>query len=179
MSKAVAAALECGVTLGGPNLVEAKLARLMCERFGAVERIRFCNSGTESNILALSAARAFTGRSDILVVDRSCHGGVLTYTGEPPLNVPYPTHRMEFNQVDAAASQVRALGDRLAAVLIEPMIGAGGGIPADIEFLQALRAVSEENGAMLIFDEVMTSRPWRSVGECPRFGECREGSLAL
>lgn len=158
ISDAIRRALASGITLGGPNLVEAKLARLMCERFPAVERMRFCNSGTEANILAIGAARAFTGRSDILVVDRSYHGGVLTFAGESPLNLPFPIHRMTYNDTDAAIDQIRRLGKRLAAVLVEPMMGAGGGIPATREFLQGLRDATRETGALLIFDEVMTSR---------------------
>jgi glutamate-1-semialdehyde 2,1-aminomutase len=158
IAAAVKEALARGITLGGPNLVEAKLARLMCERFPAVERMRFCNSGTEANILSLSAARAFTERTDILVVDRSYHGGVLTFAGENPLNVPFPFHRMTYNDSDAAVDRIRRLGKHLAAVIVEPMVGAGGGIPASKEFLLALRNASDETGALLIFDEVMTSR---------------------
>jgi len=158
IADAIRKALASGITLGGPNLVEAKLARLMCERFPAVERMRFCNSGTEANILCLSAARAYTGRTDILVADRSYHGGVLTFAGESPLNLPFPIHRMIYNDVDAAIDQIRGLGKRLAAVLVEPMMGAGGGIPATRDFLQTLRRATRETGALLIFDEVMTSR---------------------
>ena len=158
IAKAIHTALDEGVTLGGPNMMEAKLARLMCERFPAVERLRFCNSGTESNILALSAARAFSERSDIIVVDGSYHGSVLTFVGNSPLNLPFPIHRITYNDTDAAVELIRKLGTSLAAVLIEPMIGAGGGIPATSEFLQGLRSATEASGALLIFDEVMTSR---------------------
>jgi glutamate-1-semialdehyde 2,1-aminomutase len=158
IAAAVQEALASGITLGGPNLVEAKLARLMCERFPAIERIRFCNSGTEANILSLSAARAFTERTDILVVDGSYHGGVLTFVGESPLNLPFPIHRMTYNDTGAAVDRIRRLDKRLAAVLVEPMVGAGGGIPATKEFLAGLRSATDETGALLIFDEVMTSR---------------------
>jgi len=158
IANAIREALASGITLGGPNLVEAKLARLMCERFPAVERIRFCNSGTEANVFSLSAARAFTGRTDVLVVDGSYHGGVLTFVGDSPLNLPFPIHRMTYNDTEAAMDRIRHLDTRLAAVLVEPMIGAGGGIPATKEFLQGLRSATHETGALLVFDEVMTSR---------------------
>ena len=158
IAAAIHAALDRGVTLGGPSLVEAKLARLMCDRFPAVERLRFCNSGTEANLLALSAARAFTGRSNVVVVDGSYHGGVLTFAGDSPLNVPMPFHRVVFNETDAAVDAIHRIGDTLAAVLVEPMVGAGGNIPASPEFLQGLRDASAQTGALLIFDEVMTSR---------------------
>ncbi len=155
---AITKALANGLTFGGPNAVESKFAQLMCSRFPAVERLRFCNSGTESNVLALSAARAFTGRTDILVVDGSYHGSVLAFAGNSPLNLPFPTHRMVFNNPESAKQKILNLDGKLAAVLVEPMIGAGGCIPADPEFLAGLRHLTEQTGALLIFDEVMTSR---------------------
>jgi glutamate-1-semialdehyde 2,1-aminomutase len=160
IADAIREALLGGLALGGPNLVEAKFAALMCERFPAVERIRFCNSGTESNIFAIGAARAYTGRTDIIVADCSYHGGPLSFEGESPLALPYPVHRIAYNDTEAAVDRIRALGGRLAAVLIEPVVGAGGGIPADYEFLAALRSATADSGALLIFDEVMTSRLW-------------------
>ena len=158
IANAVHAALDKGLVLGGPNLIEAELARLMCDRFPAVERLRFCNSGTESNIFALSAARAFTGRTDILVVEGSYHGGPLSFEGESPLTLPFPIHKMTYNDPQGAVEKIRALGNKLAVVLVEPVIGAGGGIPASSDFLLSLRSATEETGALLIFDEVMTSR---------------------
>ena len=158
IANAVHAALDKGLVLGGPNLIEVELARLMCDRFPAVERLRFCNSGTESNIFALSAARAFTGRTDILVVEGSYHGGPLSFEGESPLTLPFPIHKMTYNDPQGAVEKIRALGNKLAVVLVEPVIGAGGGIPASSEFLLSLRSATEETGALLIFDEVMTSR---------------------
>ncbi|HCX87433.1 MAG TPA: aspartate aminotransferase family protein [Gammaproteobacteria bacterium] len=151
-------ALSQGLTFGGPTEREAQLAGLICERFPAVERLRFCNSGTEANVLALSSARAHTGRTDIMVVDGSYHGGVLSFAGENPLNAPFPTHRIPFNDPDAAVEKIQNAGNALAAVIVEPMIGAGGCIPARPGFLEALREATEKTGALLIFDEVMTSR---------------------
>ncbi len=158
IANAVHAALDKGLVLGGPNLIEVELARLMCDRFPAVERLRFCNSGTESNIFALSAARAFTGRTDILVVEGSYHGGPLSFEGESPLTLPFPIHKLTYNDPQGAVEKIRALGNKLAVVLVEPVIGAGGGIPASSDFLLSLRSATEETGALLIFDEVMTSR---------------------
>ena len=155
---AVIVALKAGIVRGGPNAVDGQLARLMCERFAAVERVRFCNSGTEANILALSAARAFTGRTDVVVMQGGYHGGVLMFGGDHPLNLPMPFHRARFNDAAASIALIRGLGDRLAAVLVEPIMGAGGVIPAEPGFLEALREVTRETGALLIFDEVMTSR---------------------
>jgi len=155
---AVSQALSHGLTFGGPTEREAQLAGLICDRFPAVERLRFCNSGTEANVLALSSARAHTGRTDIMVADGSYHGGVLSFAGENPLNAPFPTHRIPFNDLDAAVEKINSMGSKLAALIIEPMIGAGGCIPAHPGFLEALREATQKTGALLIFDEVMTSR---------------------
>ena len=155
---AISDALKKGLTLGGPTSSEAQYAALICERFPAIERMRFCNSGTEANILALSSARAFTKRTDILVIDGSYHGGVLSFAGESPLNIPFPIHRVQFNDSEQAAKRIRALGSKLAAVIIEPMIGAGGCIPGQSEFLMTIREETSKTGALLVFDEVMTSR---------------------
>ena len=158
IAQALSRALADGLTFGSPTEQEGHLGALICERFPAVERLRFCNSGTEANMLALSSARAHTGRTDIMVVDGSYHGGVLSFAGDNPLNAPFPTHRIPFNDLVTAAETINTVGDRLAALIIEPMIGAGGCIPADADFLKGLREATEAVGALLIFDEVMTSR---------------------
>ena len=158
IAQALSRALSDGLTFGSPTEQEGHLGALICERFPAVDRLRFCNSGTEANMLALSSARAHTGRTDIMVVDGSYHGGVLSFAGDNPLNAPFPTHRIPFNDLVTAAETINTVGDRLAALIIEPMIGAGGCIPADADFLKGLREATEAVGALLIFDEVMTSR---------------------
>ncbi len=158
IAQALSRALSDGLTFGSPTEQEGHLGALICERFPAVERLRFCNSGTEANMLALSSARAHTGRTDIMVVDGSYHGGVLSFAGDNPLNAPFPTHRIPFNDLVTAAETINTVGDRLAALIIEPMIGAGGCIPADADFLKGLREATEAVGGLLIFDEVMTSR---------------------
>ena len=158
IAQALSRALSDGLTFGSPTEQEGHLGALICERFPAVERLRFCNSGTEANMLALSSARAHTGRTDIMVVDGSYHGGVLSFAGDNPLNAPFTTHRIPFNDLVTAAETINTVGDRLAALIIEPMIGAGGCIPADADFLKGLREATEAVGALFIFDEVMTSR---------------------
>ena len=158
ITQALTRALSDGLTFGSPTEQEGRLGALICERFPAVERLRFCNSGTEANVLALSSARAHTGRTDIMVVDGSYHGGVLTFVGDNPLNAPFPTHRIPFNDLRTATETINRVGGRLAALIIEPMIGAGGCIPADADFLKGLREATEAVGALLLFDEVMTSR---------------------
>ncbi|MGE0714843.1 MAG: aspartate aminotransferase family protein [Alphaproteobacteria bacterium] len=156
--KAIRAALEGGIALGGPNIVEAKLARLVCDRFPSIDSIRFTNSGTEGNLLAVSAARAFTKRSKILVMQGGYHGGVFYFSGPTPLNAPFPFVFGRYNDSDATAAVIREHAAELAAVIVEPMMGGGGCIPADFAFLAMLREEATKAGALLIFDEVMTSR---------------------
>lgn len=156
--EAIETAVRGGIVLGGPNLVEERFARAICQRFPAIERVRFCNSGTEANLFALSAARAFTGRQAVVVMEGGYHGGVLNFTGHGHLNVPMPFHLAPYNDVSAATRIIRRLGGDLAAVIVEPMMGAGGCLPGTPEFLGALRGETEDVGALLVFDEVMTSR---------------------
>jgi len=159
IAAAVRKALAAGTVLGGPNPYEAELATLMCERFPSVERVRFCNSGTEGNLMALSLARVATGRDTIMVFDGAYHGGVFYYAhGGSPMNVPFPTIVGEYNDADRARALITEHAADLAAIIVEPMMGSGGGIAGTPEFLGALRAEADRHGIVLVFDEVMTSR---------------------
>lgn len=155
---AIDAALDRGLVRGGPGEAEGTYAALLAARFPAVERLRFCNSGTEANVLALMAARAFTGRTDVLVVEGGYHGGVLYFSGESPVNLPLPFRRIPYNDPGAARGAIRAAGPALAAAILEPMLGGGGCIPASPEFLGVIREETARTGALLVLDEVMTSR---------------------
>ena len=146
---AIRDALADGILLGAPNRYEALLAETVCARFPSIELVRFCNSGTEANLLALSLARAVTGRTGVLVFTGAYHGGIDT---------PYEWATATYNDTDAAVRTIEAKADELAAVIVEPLQGAGGVIPGDAEFLRALRAATAAAGVILIFDEVMTSR---------------------
>ena len=155
---AIDAALDGGWNLGGHGAMEARLARLICDRFPSIDLVRFTNSGTEANLMALGTAAAVTGRRRVLVFEGGYHGGVLSFAGGgQPINVPYGWVLARYND-PAAAALAREHGADLAAILVEPMQGSGGCIPADPDFLQALRHAADATGAVLIFDEVMTSR---------------------
>ncbi len=154
---AIKQAADDGWVLGGPNLLEARLAQTIVDRFPALERVRFTNSGTEANLMAIAAARAFTGRDRVMVFKGAYHGGVL-YFGGSPLNVPFDYVMGDYNDPEGAAAMIRAQGDRLACVLVEPMCGSGGCLPGSEAFLESLRSATAETGALLVFDEVMTSR---------------------
>lgn len=156
---AIAGAAKDGLTLGGPTPNQQRFAELICGRFPSVERVRFANSGTEANLMAVSLARAVTGRDGVLVFDGGYHGGPLTFTGpDRRLNVPFPWVVGEYNDAEAARSTIEEQPDRLAGVLVEPMLGGGGCIPATRAFLGALRDATQRSGVLLIFDEVQTSR---------------------
>lgn len=159
IGEAIRDALDNGLVLGAHNEIESRLAAKILERFPSMERIRFTNSGTEANLMALGIARLATGRRRIMVFDGAYHGGVL-YFGDSPrtVNVPFDFVRATYNDADGAARAIRMHGDEIAAVLVEPMQGAGGAIPATGVFLDALRETTRERGCLLIFDEVMTSR---------------------
>jgi glutamate-1-semialdehyde 2,1-aminomutase len=157
--EAVKEALSDGIVLGAPNRYEAELARILVERFPALELVRFTNSGTEANLMAVSVARVFTGRSKVLVMKGGYHGGVFIFSGNgSPLNVPFPFLLADYNDVEGTRAMIRANAADLACVILEPMLGGGGCIPATVEFLQMLREETRKAGSLLVFDEVMTSR---------------------
>lgn len=153
-------ALDAGLSLGAHNEAELDLAEALRARFPSLELLRFTNSGTEANLMALTAARIATGRSHVLAFAGAYHGAVLSFADAAgsPTNVPFPFLVGTYNDTEGAIRLIREHGDKLAAVIVEPMLGAGGCIPGSAEFLRALRAETERCGAVLVFDEVMTSR---------------------
>jgi glutamate-1-semialdehyde 2,1-aminomutase len=157
--RAIEEALARGLNFGAQNEAEARFAAAICARFPSIELVRFTNSGTEANLMAVSAACAISGRPKILVFGGGYHGGVFYFRGHgSPLNAPFDYLIGRYNNLDAVAELVRPHRAALAAILVEPMQGTTGCIPAARAFLAGLRALADETGALLIFDEVMTSR---------------------
>ncbi len=157
--QALEQALKNGLTLGGPNLWEARLAEAVCSRFDSISKVRFCNSGTEANLFALVTARAYTGRNTIVVFDGAYHGGVMTFSGGgSPMNVPFDYIVLPYNDSAEARKLFSDKGTGIAAVLVEPILGAAGNIPGTDDFLATLREQTSQHGSLLIFDEVKTSR---------------------
>jgi len=151
--------LDHGIAIGGSTKYERELARLLCERFPSLEQLRFCNSGTEAGLMAITTARLVTGRDKILVFNGAYHGGVLKFpTGLSRFNAPYDYVLAEYNDSEGTSELIRRIGDQLAAVIVEPILGAGGSIPGSRAFLQMLRETTREVGAVLIFDEVKSAR---------------------
>lgn len=155
---AVEDALRHGINLGAHHTKEVELAEAVTRRF-AMELVRFTNSGTEANMMALAAARCHTGRGTIMPMLGGYHGGTLYFSqGPSPVNAPYPAVLGTFNDIPATRALLARYGADLAAVILEPMLGGGGCIPAERDFLLMLREETVKHGIVLIFDEVMTSR---------------------
>ena len=133
------AALREGLSRGAHTRFEVDLAEAICARFPSMERVRFTNSGTEANLMALSAARAFTGRDRVLVFRGGYHGGVLSFAGRSPVNAPYDVLLADTTTRPAARALMRGHAATVACVLVEPMLGSGGCMPGDPAFLSALR----------------------------------------
>lgn len=146
---AIAAASE-GIVYPAPHEAQLDLAEHLVERHPAAEKIRFTNSGTEAALLAIRIAQAVTGRDRFVLFEGGYHGSAPLISGPHPQVI-----RVPFN--DAAAVE-GVLDDSIAAVLFEPCLGVGGVIPADPEFVRALRSHSHRAGALLVVDEVQTLR---------------------
>ncbi len=152
-------ALAHGFAMGAPTKHERMLAQLLCDRFPGIDQIRFCNSGTEANIWALTTARMLTGRTRFLAFNGAYHGGVIKFPDGPcALNLPFDFVLADYNDVEGTEELIRRNGNELAAVIVEPILGAGGNIPGSREFMTMLRRLTSEIGALLIFDEVKTAR---------------------
>lgn len=162
IQEAVSKVLADGVNLGAQNNYERHFAKLVCERFPSIEKVRFTNSGTEANLMAITAARAFTGRSKILVFEGGYHGGVFLFKPGVETNAPFSWITVAYNDSAAAANAIQEHGSDLAAVIVEPMLGSGGCIAANADFLATLRRETRDVGSLLILDEVMTSRLGKS-----------------
>jgi glutamate-1-semialdehyde 2,1-aminomutase len=156
---AVKRALADGFLLGAPNRYEVVLAEAICTRFPSIELVRFSNSGTEANLLALSLCRAVSGRSRVLVFAGAYHGGILLFAhGVSPLNPPFDWLVGDYNDAAKAARLIEENAPELAAVIVEPLQGAAGVIPGDPAFLRMLREATARHDVLLVFDEVMTAR---------------------
>lgn len=156
---AIMAALQEGMNLSAHNRREARLAELICTRFPSMKLVRFTNSGTEANLMALAAAKAATGRRKILVFEGAYHGSVLAFpAGGSAMTVPHEFIVGPYNDIERSSALIAGHRHELAAILVEPMLGAGGCVPATAAFLEGLRDAARDSGAALIFDEIQTSR---------------------
>lgn len=157
--EAIKAAIDNGLSLSGHTRAEAEFARIVAARFPAMELLRFTNSGTEATLLALTLARIVTGRKKVMAFDGGYHGSVFVFKDAVnAVNVPFDWIFAPYNDIDATRALIAEHKDDLAAIIVEPMQGSGGCIPSEPAFLSMLRDETQNIGALLVFDEVMTSR---------------------
>jgi glutamate-1-semialdehyde 2,1-aminomutase len=169
--RAVRGALKNGTSFGAPTELETELARLVCDALPSVERVRMVSSGTEATMSALRLARAATGRSRILKFEGCYHGhsdallvgagsGVATLgiPGSPGVPEAFTelTIQAPFNDLRAVRDAFARWGEEIACIIVEPAAGNMGLVLPEPGFLEGLRELCDQSGAVLIFDEVMT-----------------------
>lgn len=164
-------ALEKGTSFGAPSVLENVLAEMVIDAVPSIEMVRFVNSGTEACMAVLRLMRAFTNREKVIKFEGCYHGhadmflvkagsGVATL-GLPdspgvPKAVTSSTLTAPYNDLDAVKALFEENRDEIAGVILEPVVGNAGFIPPDAGFLEGLRELTQEHGALLVFDEVMT-----------------------
>ncbi|MDX1809915.1 MAG: glutamate-1-semialdehyde 2,1-aminomutase [Sulfurospirillaceae bacterium] len=170
IENAVVDSVKKGLSFGAPTSVETILAEKICDLFESIDKIRFVSSGTEAVMSAIRLARGYTNRDDIIKFEGCYHGhsdsllvqagsGAVTF-GTPsspgvPADLTKHTLLAKYNDIESVKKCFENSHD-VACVIIEPIAGNMGFVPADIEFLKELRQVCDANGALLIFDEVMS-----------------------
>ena len=180
VKQAISAQLELGTCFPGPTQPQIRLAQIICQRTPSIKRVRFTNSGTEATMNAIRGARAFTGKNKVVKAEGAFHGteDVMEVSIAPdpgqagPQATPIPIHHvkgipegvladieiMPFNDPHAARELIEKHGNDLAAVIVEPVMGSAGMIPAATGYLESLREGCNKVEALLIFDEVITYR---------------------
>ena len=168
---AVKHAAENGLSYGAPTEIEVTMSQKICQLMPSIEMVRMVNSGTEATMSAIRLARGFTGRDDIVKFEGGYHGhgdsllvkagsGMLTF-GEPsspgvPADLAKHTITLDYNNPQQVRDLFAKQGDKIACIIVEPVAGNMNCIPPVEGFLDTLREVCDESGALLIFDEVMT-----------------------
>ena len=169
--RAIAAVLNRGTSFGAPTDLEVKLAKMVINAIPSIEMVRMVNSGTEATMSAIRLARGITGRDTIVKFDGCYHGhadtllveagsGVATLgiPGSPgvPESVAADTRSLPYNDIDSITKVMGEQGGKIAGIIVEPVAGNMGLVPPAEGFLKTLRELTEKNGSLLIFDEVMT-----------------------
>jgi glutamate-1-semialdehyde 2,1-aminomutase len=177
--------LEIGTSFGAPTEREVELAELVRECVPSIEMVRLVSSGTEATMSALRVARGFTGRDLTIKFEGCYHGHVdsllvkagsgmatlgIADTAGVPESFAATTLALPFNSVEAVEEAFNERGDKIAAVIVEPVVGNMGCVPPLPGFLEALRSLTAKHGALLIFDEVMTGFRLALGGAQERFG---------
>jgi len=183
--RAVQTAAENGTSFGIPNPLEVTMAQRICALVPSVQKVRMCNSGTEATMSAIRLARGFTRRDKIIKFDGCYHGhadsllvragsGALTFGHPDSAGVPaaFTQHTivLPYNDPDAVQAALAANPGQIAGIIIEPVPGNAGLYLPRPGYLEALRAMTKADGALLIFDEVMTGFRLAPGGAQERFG---------
>jgi glutamate-1-semialdehyde 2,1-aminomutase len=180
VNQAISRQMKQGILFGAPSQSQYELGRLICKRVDSVDRVRFCNTGTEAVMYAIRAARAITGRNKVLKMEGGFHGNTeqMEISVSPNLAVAGPLERpvavpetqgitqgilqdilvTPFNDIETAKRIIHENEKEIAAVIVEPVMGVTGMVPAKTEFLQFLREVTRQTGILLIFDEIISFR---------------------
>ena len=170
IENAVIAAVKKGLSFGAPTLAETELAKMVIDLIPSLEKIRFVSSGTEAVMSAIRLARGFTGRDDIIKFEGCYHGhsdsllvqagsGMVTFGSPSSPGVPadFTKHTLlaQYNDIESVKKCFAQSSD-IACIIIEPIAGNMGLVPADKDFLAELRSLCDTHGTLLIFDEVMS-----------------------
>ncbi|MBJ7539626.1 glutamate-1-semialdehyde 2,1-aminomutase [Marinomonas transparens] len=168
---AVRKQLDYGLSFGAPTEVEITMAEKVCELVPSMDMVRMVNSGTEATMSAIRLARGYTGRDKIVKFEGCYHGhsdSLLVKAGSGALTLGVPsspgvpsdlaqhTITLQYNDIDEVIRCFAEIGDQIACIIVEPIAGNMNCIPPVAGFLESLRQVCDESGAVLIFDEVMT-----------------------
>ena len=183
--EAIECALAIGTSFGAPTVQEIELAEAICDAVPSIEMVRLVNSGTEATMSAIRVARGFTGRDLVVKFEGCYHGhvdsllvkagsGLATLGIADTQGVPKAfcdtTLALPFNSVEAVEAAFAAHGERIAAVIVEPVVGNMGCVPPLAGYLESLRTITARYGALLIFDEVMTGFRVAFGGAQQRYG---------
>lgn len=182
---AVRKATHKGLSFGAPTQIETAMADKVCELVPSLELVRMVNSGTEATMSAIRLARAYTGRDKIIKFEGCYHGhgdALLVKAGSGALTLGVPsspgvpaalaehTITLTYNDIDDVKNTFARLGETIACIIVEPVAGNMNCVPPVTGFLQGLREVCDEYGAVLIFDEVMTGFRVALGGAQERYG---------
>src|SRR6266851_1913617 len=183
--KAVQSAAEHGTSFGIPNPFEVMMAKRLCSLVPSVQKVRMCNSGTEATMSAIRLARGFTKRDKIIKFDGCYHGhadsllvkagsGALTFGNPDSAGVPaaFTEHTvvLPYNDNEAVKAAFAANPNQIAGIILEPVPGNAGLYLPKPGYLEFLRKITADRGALLIFDEVMTGFRLAWGGAQERFG---------
>ncbi len=182
---AVRAQLDKGLSFGAPTALETELAEMICKLVPSMDQVRMVNSGTEATMSAIRLARGFTGRDTIIKFEGCYHGhsdsllikagsGALTFGVPSSPGVPKAladhTLTLTYNDIEGVKEAFAKLGDQIACVIVEPVAGNMNCVPPIPGFLECLREVCDNSGALLIIDEVMTGFRLGSAGAQGYYG---------